>query len=93
MSAKLLNLLRRHRGQWLGCEALQMAVGLSPAAIHRQIQQFQDMGHTIELSPIYGFRLLAGSGTFNTDQIEFGALLRPILTNITLLALFRLLAW
>lgn len=72
MSAKLLDLLRRHRGRWVGCESLQITLGLLPVDVHREIQQFQEMGHEIELSPIYGYRLLAGTGTFNTDQIEFG---------------------
>lgn len=72
MAGKLLELLRQHRGQWLGVEALRMALNLEPVQIHRQIDELCQMGHLIESEPVNGFRWQGCGTQLNTDLLECG---------------------
>ncbi|MCH9022558.1 MAG: HTH domain-containing protein, partial [Planctomycetes bacterium] len=58
IKASLLELLRRQGGQWLGVEALGIALGVSPAEIHRMVEQVRQLGHEIEAHPVNGFCLV-----------------------------------
>jgi len=72
MKVSLLELLRRHRGQWLSVEALQIALEVSPAEIHRMVEQVRQLGHEIEEHPVNGFCLVKASGKLTAELIEFG---------------------
>lgn len=72
MAAALLELLRRHQSQWLGVEALRMALNLEPALIHQKIEQLAKMGHRIESSPATGFRWQGCSDELNADLLLCG---------------------
>jgi BirA family transcriptional regulator, biotin operon repressor / biotin---[acetyl-CoA-carboxylase] ligase len=68
----LLALLRRHRGYWLGMEALQTALALKPARIHEQIDCLRKLGHEIEAVPARGFRLHGSANRLSSELIEYG---------------------
>jgi BirA family biotin operon repressor/biotin-[acetyl-CoA-carboxylase] ligase len=72
MSEGILELLRRHRGQWLVMEALQAALDLKPVQIHEEIDLLRGMGHEIEVLPARGFRLVGWVEELSSELIEYG---------------------
>ena len=72
MPLPLLHLLRGHRGGWLTMEALQVALELSPGEILGQLEKLSEMGHKLEKSPAYGFRLAEPVAKLTAELIEYG---------------------
>ena len=68
----LLELLRRHRGQWLGMEALRRVLDLPPRQIHEQMDRLRAMGHEVEMQPAQGFRLVGLAAGLSSELIEYG---------------------
>ena len=72
MKVSILELLRGQGGQWLGVEALADALGVSPAEVHRMVDELRQLGHEIEAHPVHGFSLVKASGKLTAELIEYG---------------------
>lgn len=71
-AAAVLELLRRHRDQWLSMAALQAALGVQPIEVHGAIDALRAMGHQVETTPVDGFRWCGPGPRLNADVVQCG---------------------
>ena len=71
-TARIMEVLKRPRGEYLSGQEMSDTLGISRAAVWKQISVLRGMGYAIEAVPSKGYRLSTASRPYNDLEISSG---------------------
>ena len=72
MDAKILDLFRKHRGEYLSGEDISRKLKVSRAAIWKHMEKLREIGYDIEAVPHLGYKLKTIPDKMIPDEIKYG---------------------